>query len=218
MKNKNYLRQTGWILGLFFIAAAAFLLPMKSSQQEVPPWITDLGPLVDSPKPSHPKLQSVLSRLAEIASTQGLEKASKYAAMRKIDMRGDSVRIVTEAETDLRSTASGVFGALARRKIESLGGVIETSYRQLIQHHLPLAALNILADDPSVRFVRLPLKPVLLDYISEGVSYIGADLWRNLEPYRNDKGAKICILDAGFEGYTGFLGTELPIFSHGELF
>jgi hypothetical protein len=210
MKNKNYLRQTGWIFGLFFIAAAAFLLPMKSSQQEVPPRITDLGPLVDSPKPSHPKLQSVLSRLAEIASTQGLEKASKYAAMRKINMRGDSVRIVTEAETDLRSTASGVFGALARKKIESLGGVIETSYRQLIQHNLPLAALNILADDPSVRFVRLPLKPVLLDYISEGVSYIGADSWRNLEPYRNDKGAKICILDAGFGGYTSLLGTELP--------
>ena len=45
---------------------------------------------------------------------------------------------------------------------------------------------------------------------SEGVAKTGADTWQGVSAYRTTEKVKVCILDAGFQGYTGLLGTELP--------
>ncbi|MGD0783893.1 MAG: S8 family serine peptidase, partial [Candidatus Aminicenantales bacterium] len=42
------------------------------------------------------------------------------------------------------------------------------------------------------------------------MALIGADLWKTLTPFRNAVPAKVCVLDAGFEGYTSLLGSDLP--------
>jgi hypothetical protein len=97
-----------------------------------------------------------------------------------------------------------------KQKIEALGGKIELTYRHLIQNYVPIQSLITLANDPLVKYVRLPLKPIPLEVVSEGVSKTGASQWKNIVPYRAETEAKICILDIGFKGYTSLLGSELP--------
>lgn len=177
------------------------------------------------------KMESVLYQLVQVYYLYGLEEAQKYAIQRGIDMEGDSVRIVAEAESSRAKREGGLlaylrhlwwgllFGQtddlqvnqsdLVSRQINAYGGNVETRYRNLVQSVVPLHSLQDLARYSSVKYVRLPQKPVPF-VVSEGVEVTGADLWQDVISYRSGEDVKVCILDLGFNGYPALLGTELP--------
>jgi subtilisin family serine protease len=94
-------------------------------------------------------------------------------------------------------------------QINAYGGRVEITARNLVQSVMPLYSLRDLARYSSVKYLRLPKKPVPF-VVSEGVAITGADLWHDIIPYRMGENVKVCILDVGFTGYQALLGTELP--------
>ncbi len=219
-----------WI-GFVFLAALMILLPNKATLQLRPPGIEDLPPLEDHQREGNPKMESVLYRLMKIYFSQGIEEAKEFAEQRGIDMQGDLVRVVTEAKSPVtkekadtasygrnsylgkirgqRDNLQASFVQSVSMQIEAFGGKVETTHRRLIQSVVPLYALQDLADFSSVRYLRLPRKPIPL-VTSEGVAKTGADQWHSVNSYRQTEKAKVCILDGGFYGYEDLLGTELP--------
>ena len=155
-------------------------------------------------------MASVLTRLAGIRDSQGESAAEAFARIRKIDYRDGSVRVVAAANASPAAMSGEAAASILRARIEFLGGRVETRSRNLIQAFLPLDALEGLAGDALVKYVRLPLRPIKLQVTSEGVSRTGADKWRTIPAYRTGAAAKICILDIGFLGYESLLGSELP--------
>ena len=194
---------------LILISALLILLPYKAHLQGESYSITDLQPMEDYPEKGHPKMESALYRMMRTYLTQGMEQAKEFARQRLIDMDGNRVRVMLETQptgtnqTEIKKVTSSV-----KSHVENLGGMVETCYRQLVQSIVPLDALQNLADMPSVRFIRRPVKFIPLE-TSEGVATINADDWGSVAPFHS-AGAKICILDEGFDGYEGLLGTELP--------
>jgi subtilisin family serine protease len=198
-----------WI-GLAFWAVLMVLLPNKAQLQNQSHLYEDLPPLNDYPKEGHSKMEFVVYELMKTYLIQGIEEARDFARQRLIDMEGDFVRVVLEIQADRVSEEEiDMKASLVKKQVESCGGKVETSYRQLVQSVVPLGALLDMADFPLVRYVRLPMKPIPL-VVSEGVNKTGANQWHNIEPYRTQQEAKVCILDLGFKGYQNLLGNELP--------
>ncbi len=165
------------------------------------------GPRELSP---HPFMEAALAQLNDVYITQGLRAARRFASRRGVRVRGRMVQVVVEAEasgTELEVQASA---ALAGRVVEGLGGRVEAVHRHLVQNMIPLGSLSALAENAAVRFVRLPLRPIPLT-TSEGVTRTGADRWHAVPSYRNGgRAPSVCVLDLGFQGYEGLMGTELP--------
>jgi len=201
-------------------AVAAFVLVgggawtisgLSRSLAQIPPTPGELTKVDVLPKTGSPKLETSLARLAALARTGEVSQADEYGRMRRLDIGGGSVRVVTEAAVEPLAGSSLVNArtAVLRTKISSLGGRVETQWRNLVQHDLPVEALETLALDPLVKRVRPPRRPFKTAVYSEGVARTGADSWRNISAYRAD-GANVCLLDLGFTGYSALLGSELP--------
>ncbi len=198
-----------WIIFLA-LWLLAFLAPMGAIVDR-PPLKKDISnPAENGRVLDHSKIQSSLARLAEIFLSSGPEKARQFADQKKMKVQGDRVRVVIVTRTMPGQLQTKMVVSLMKQKIEAVGGTTESTYRHLIQSYLPIHALGILADDPLVRYVRLPLKPVPLETVSEGVGKTGANQWKDIIAYRYQAGAKVCILDVGFKDYQSLLGSELP--------
>jgi hypothetical protein len=191
--------------------AAALIIPTKAGDQGAAPAAAILTAAEARPKSGPPKLESSLAKLSDFARAGDIDRARDYGEIRRLNLRGDSVRVVTEAIVEPLASAASVNArtAILKMKISALGGVVETQWRNLIQHYLPIDALETLASDPLVKFIRPPRRPIKTAVVSEGVAKTGADVWRNLSSYRA-QGTGVCILDVGFAGYASFLGSELP--------
>ena len=205
---KNKFNRFAWI-GLVLIALLAIVLPNKAQLQNSSGLDKDLPPMDVYQKEVNPKMESTVYRLMKVYFTQGIEEAKEFARKRSIDMEGDLVRLVIEAQPRGRFDEAQTSASLVSQQIESLGGKVETTYQHLIQSIVPLSIIQDLADFPSVKYIRLPIKAVPL-VVSEGVSSTGADKWQEIESYRTTTPVKVCILDLGFKGYDSLLGTELP--------
>jgi len=157
------------------------------------------------------KLEASLARLAAGLRAEDEERARAYGLGRRPDGRGNSVQVVAEAfvEPGASSAILNARTSALMAKIAALGGMVETRWRHLVQHVLPVESLESLASNPLVRYVRPPRRPFRQAVMSEGVARTGADIWRNLSPYRAD-GSTVCVLDLGFAGYKSLLGNELP--------
>lgn len=198
------------LVGFTFFATLFFLLPAKAQFQQSQLDYVDLAALEDNSKDSHPKMESVLYRLLNVYSSAGLQEAKGFAGMRGIDFEGDLVRVELEAQlTGTGELETRIVSSIVKRQVENLGGKVETSFQQSIQACVPLDALRCLADLESIRYMRRPIKPHPLE-TSEGVASTGADKWHSLSSFHSQGSAKVCILDAGFQGYQNLLGTDLP--------
>jgi hypothetical protein len=199
---------------VFIIAAAVliFVLPPVGLVQMDTPQPTILPALPEVPKTGNPKIEYALTELLEIRLSRGPESMKSHAALRDIEMSGDMVRVVVEAKEPAgpRGTATAAALLPVQNRLESLGGRMETQYENLVQGLIRIEQIESLADTPHVRFVRLPFKAFPQEVLSEGVNTIKATGWKALSPYRTSEEVKICILDAGFTGYSALLGTELP--------
>ena len=189
---------------LLFVPVRGLIAP-----QAISPGIVRIA--ADTPAwPDNPKIQSALTRLADVGRRQGPDAAAVFARQRKMDWRDGRVRVVTVAQTIGGVRNASLAAAAIRQRVEALGGTVETTYRGLVQHTIPLSALETLTADPLIKYIRSPLKPFHQKMMSEGVAVTGANLWKTLVPFRNPDPAKVCILDAGFDGYTSLLGSDLP--------
>jgi len=146
----------------------------------------DLPPL-ELPDKGNPKLDSQLNQLV---SAQTSKRAASFAQENNIELVDGNVRVIVESLPDQVDAAVKTAGAL---------GVVETSYRNLIQVVMPISQLTALADTPGIRLVRLPWYP-LPAVVSEGVALINADEWQTAG--YTGAGVKVAILDIGFSGYT----------------
>ncbi|UCE22234.1 MAG: S8 family serine peptidase [Candidatus Aminicenantes bacterium] len=237
MKKKCIFTRFFWVV-FAFLATLIIILPEKATLQATRSALSNSFPMDAYYREGNPKMESVLYQLMQAYYLQGLEAAQGFAQLRGIDMEDDFVRIVAEAQYQRAETQSqrsrrdiGVMGYprelwwkfqykqrnvsqrspsnLVSMRIRTYGGRVETTYRNLVQSVVPLYALQDLAHYSSVKYLRLPKKPVPF-VISEGVEKTGADLWQNVIPYRSGENVKVCILDLGFSGYQALQGTELP--------
>ena len=188
------------ILSLIIIAALLFggsfpLIEQRAAAAEGEK--LDLPPL-ELPEKGNPKLDSQLNRLVSAQTSR--RAASSFAQESNIELVDGNVRVIVECLPDQVDAAATAADGL---------GVVETSYRNLLQVVVPVPQLTALADEPSIRLVRLPWYP-LPDavVVSEGVALINADDWQTAS--YNGTGVKVAILDGGFTGYADLLGTELP--------
>jgi hypothetical protein len=210
MTMNKTIRRYGW-LAFAGLVAVTLLLPVKARVQESPQGTVLLPPPPDQQKNLNPKLDFALQRLTDIYAAEGIEKVREYAAQHKIDMKGDYIRVIAEADYgSLGSAGLQARVSIISGEIEALGGRVETSYEHLIQHLAPPWAIQAIAQLPTVRLLRLPLKPFPMVLTSEGVAKTGAGTWQAVTPYRTTEKVKVCIFDLGFKGYASLLGTELP--------
>jgi subtilisin family serine protease len=99
-------------------------------------------------------------------------------------------------------------GTTVRAAIARAGGRVELRYRRLVQAVVPASALDGLARDAAVRYVRRPLRPVA-DVTSEGVGASNATGWH--AQGLTGAGARVAIIDEGFAGYLASQASgELP--------
>ena len=162
----------------------------------------DLPP-IELPDKGNPKLDSQLDQLV---SAETPKRAASFVQESNIEMVDGNVRVIVECLPGEVDAAVKAAGAL---------GVVETSYRNLLQVTVPVSQLTALADTPGIRLVRMPWYP-LPDIVSEGVEVINADEVQSAG--YSGAGVKVAILDVGFEGYTSLLGTELPSSVEAESF
>jgi len=130
------------------------------------------------------------SQLNQLVSAQTSKRAASFAQESNIELVDGNVRVIVESLPNQVAAAVKAAGAL---------GVVETSYRNLIQVVMPVSQLTALADTPGIRLVRLPWYP-LPAVVSEGVALINADEWQTAGS--TGAGVKVAILDIGFSGYT----------------
>lgn len=157
----------------------------------------DLPPIPDPEKPPA-ELDSQLARVAELAVLGRQADALDLAAGAGVTIQEEKLRIIIECYDILAVKA----------QVVQLGGTLEGEYLDLVQALMPPGELYRLADSPAVRFVRPPLQFVPLAITGEGVSATGANVWHSAG--YTGAGVKVAILDLGFAGYQGLLGSELP--------
>lgn len=89
--------------------------------------------------------------------------------------------------------------AAVRALVERLGGIVDVSYRGLVEATVAADRLGTLAREPSVRFVGAPLHPVPEAVRGEGVGATGAARWHAAG--LRGAGARVAIVDIGFAGW-----------------
>ena len=86
----------------------------------------------------------------------------------------------------------------AAQAVAAVGGVVEASSSGLVQALVPPTALAPLGQVSAIRYVRAPFHPQVDAVQGEGVAAVGAPAWHALG--RTGAGAKVAIIDLGFEG------------------
>jgi hypothetical protein len=161
--------------------------------------------------PFHPKMSAALARIAAGAAPEAEAAGSGLSRKTRTDAPDGMVRVVAELNYPVTTLSGQAAAASLKAKIEAFGGRTEARSRNRLQALVPAGALDTLASDPLLKYLRLPLHPTKLQVTSEGVARTGADRWVGIPAYRTTgAGGKICILDVGFAGYQALLGTELP--------
>lgn len=157
------------------------------------------------------KLQATLQHL--LTNTRSDLATTKLLAHRKLtqvgrptpELKDGKVRVVVEAQTPA--------DLVKLRSVLTAGqGQVETIYGNYLQAWVPLSELESLSARPEVRFVRMPVQPILDQgqgsFVSEGVPLIGSAKWNDAG--LDGRGVKIGILDPGFRNIERLVGRELP--------
>jgi len=152
------------------------------------------------PPKGPPKLESALWLLVEAQRSAGLAGLSAEAERSAIALQDGAVRVIIEAQP---GQASAVADEAGRQ-----GGVVETSYGDLVQVLVPVGDLEALSNSDGVRFVRQPTRYFPEAVTGEGVGLVNADDWHAAGI--TGGGVKVAVLDGGFSGYSSLLGSELP--------
>lgn len=158
------------------------------------------------PPKGNPKLGSSLNQLLEVYRQEGLGGAQTFATSRDMFLRDDRVQVVIVTTEEALSEV--------REEVEAVGGEYQLHYQNLLQALVPIGELEALAGRPDVQIIRepqraIPLAPMQVgSQTTEGVAASGASSW-HAAGY-NGTGVRVAVIDVGFTGYSGLLGTDLP--------
>jgi subtilisin family serine protease len=168
---------------------------------------TTLPEPTPSPLPRNPKLDSVLALLAATARVSPAEAVAQ-AASRSVRVSGERVQVQIVTRPD---GLENVIQALTKAGGEATGvGRDDTE----IQGWLPIDALEGMAEEEDVYFIRRPIQAFPLEQLAvggsttEGLAVINGLAWQAAG--YTGSGVKVAIIDGGFTGYRGLLGTDLP--------
>ena len=163
------------------------------------------SPPVDDER--NPKLDSYLADVAAAAEVS-VGEARALAESESLRLSGDRVHV------QILTHAPGLEGAV-QAMIEAGGEVTGVGFGDtLIQGWLPVDALEALAAQEDVFFIRRPIHAFPVESLSignsttEGLAVINGQAWHTAG-YTGAE-VKIGVIDLGFIGYTGLLGTDLP--------
>jgi len=107
------------------------------------------SPIPKSPEKGNPKLDSQLNQLIQ---AENLGNAEAFAQQSNIELVYGAVRVIIECfPGQLESATEAATNA---------GAELETRYDNLLQALAPIASLTTLANEESIRFIRLPQQPV----------------------------------------------------------
>jgi len=166
-------------------------------------------------KKYHPKLESVLGKLAEKYS-QSKILAQDFAEQHKIPLKDNQVIVVLVPLLGEKASTIDQINLL------SYGATIEAVSRHLIRTRIPLSILEEIADNVTgISYIRLPHKPfsdmakedselnssdslsakqILSSVVSQGVELTGASEYHNLG-YKGQN-VRVAVIDIGFRGLT----------------
>jgi len=190
---------------------AGISIPMPMHVQPTEWTIAMAGTLIDAqgvkgPSRNNPKLESSLNQLLEEHRREGLAKAQDFATTHMMVLDDDRVQVVIITTQDAISDL--------KEAVEALGGEYQSHYEALLQALVPIDALELLAERADVRVVREPRRPILLapmqvgSKTTEGVAASNASAWHTAG--YDGTGVRVAVIDGGFTGYSGLLGTDLP--------
>ncbi len=158
-----------------------------------------------------------LYRFLSLYRNEGVEPAREYARRHGFldDVEEGFIRVVVETvpspqggsqftEKTIRSVTEQVIRALSE-----LNAQVEVAHDVRIQARVPVLMLDRVGTIPFVRYIRLPMRPVL-NVVSEGVQVTHAPEWWNVAPYHGHSDVRVAVLDIGFKKYRQLKGTELP--------
>ena len=186
---------SGFILLIAIISVVAVgLLGGGASAEDTPP--RQLGKDVQlPPKPKYPKLDSHLNDMVEQLTWRSAQAVASTAPISKGVSVAVTIRFTGEA-SGLLDFMSGQSTTVAN---------VGTDY---IEAYVPVALLPQLEGRPGVLRVQaiIPPQPALV--ISQGAEVHGAPAW-NAGGFTG-AGVKVGVIDVGFIGYSGLIGTELP--------
>ena len=152
------------------------------------------------PASSNPKMDSDLAALATAANAaSGGALASAQSEGLKLQGNRVQVKITTHPE--------GV--PAVTEAIVAAGGEVTGSANgdTWLQAWVPVAALETVAAADDVYYISRPAEAFTLA-TTEGLAVINGPAWQ-AAGFRG-AGVKVAIIDGGFQGYPGLLGTELP--------
>lgn len=179
-------------------------------------------------KKYHPKLESILGRLAQEHS-RSRTAMQKLVQQRGISLENDEVRVILVPPSGKDASA------IDQLALVSYGAVIEAVSKHLMRVRIPISLLEEIADNVAdISYIRLPYKPfseimgeesrlnlssfseekkdnlqrISLGITSQGVELTGASDYHDLG-YKGQN-TKVAIIDIGFNNFTNSQ-------NHGEL-
>jgi subtilisin family serine protease len=165
------------------------------------------GIQAQEPPPPNPKLDSALAQF--VAQTQrAANDVSELAQTQLLKVVDDRIQIQLVIQAAAKAGIS--------QTVTDLGGqVTGLGYNDTVmQGWLPIDQLEAIAANPDVLMVRRPLPAFPLEALrvgnstTEGLGVINGTAWHTAG--YSGAGVKVGILDLGFVGYEGLLGTDLP--------
>jgi len=137
------------ILILIVLLSLSILVGCQHQPEPAPtPSSIPNSPTPTLPEKGNPKLDSQLNQLIQ---AERLGDAASFAEQSNIELVDGNVRVIVESLPGQVDAAVEAASAL---------GMIETSYDNLLQVIVPIANLTVLANESSVRLVRLPQYPL----------------------------------------------------------
>ncbi len=179
--------------------AAAFPEGEAWAEVSIPAGLDLVAPAgVDGRAATNPKLDDAL---AELAATGGGQTADIFGITMNAGRAQVQIVVLPEDEPAVRLLVS------------QAGGEVTGGLDGLLQAWLPPGALPALAAEPAVQYVQTPNTIVTAETdavaaLTEGVAAAGADAWHTAG-WRG-QGVRVAIIDGGFQGYPGRLGSDLP--------
>jgi len=162
----------------------------------------DGGDLVRGKK-YHPKMESVLGRLAEEYS-QNKAVARNFAFQRKIAFQDDMVTVI------LVPPLGRNVSVIDKESLSLYGVTVEAVSRHLVMAKIPISKLLEIADRvDGISYIRLPYTPLPASVLSEGVALTNAVDYQS-EGYEGQN-TRVAVIDLGFNQLEDFQNVgELP--------
>jgi len=183
---------------------------------------------MERPEKAQPGLDSRLRQMARIARGDGPAAARRFAEVNAVKLDGEGRADVLvhanaraswnpgDAVVETAAAEEAVFAALEepiRRRVASVGGTTLGRRRNLVEARVPLERLDELPAAPEIAWVQpAPIPRPQQQVVSQGVQVTRAgELQASTASYRPaQQPVRVGVLDSGFLGFQGLLGSELP--------